>query len=122
MSVNNSSSIKLKKLLFIINHKFKFQIIYLLTKDKMRFGELKVSINNITQQLLTKLLKELERDSIITRKQYNGFPRRVEYSLSGLGISMKPMIKAMLKCEEINIKSINKVLKKKQLDSLYDYY
>ena len=88
----------------------------------MRFGGLKDTINNINQQMLTKMLRELERDNIIIRKKYDGFPRRVEYSLSGLGISMKPMINAMLKWEGKNIKSINKLLKKKQLDSLYDYY
>ena len=118
----NISNKPLKKLLYLVNNKFKFEIIFLLSKQTLRFGELKINLETITQQLLTKLLKELERDGIVIRKRYDGFPRKVEDSLSLFGSSLKLITSVMTKWEEKNIKNINKILKKKKLDSLYDYY
>jgi len=115
-------NIPLKKTLKLLDNKFKYEIIYNLTLNKMRFGEIKENIATITQQLLTKQLKQLEKDNLIARKQYNGFPRKVEYSLTSFGRSLKPLINIMKKWEEKNIKLINKQLKKKKLYSLYDYY
>ena len=115
-------NIPLKKILKLLDNKYKYEIIYNLTLNKMRFGEIKENIATITQQLLTKQLKQLEKDNLITRKKYNGFPRKVEYSLTSFGQSLKPLINIMKKWEEKNIKLINKQLKKKKLYSLYDYY
>lgn len=115
-------NIPLKKILKLLDNKYKYEIIYNLTLNKMRFGEIKDNIATITQQLLTKQLKQLEKDNLIARKKYNGFPRKVEYSLTSFGQSLKPLINIMKKWEEKNIKLINKQLKKKKLYSLYDYY
>ena len=115
-------NIPLKKILKLLDNKYKYEIIYNLTLNKMRFGEIKENIATITQQLLTKQLKQLEKDNLIARKKYNGFPRKVEYSLTSFGQSLKPLINIMKKWEEKNIKLINKQLKKKKLYSLYDYY
>lgn len=115
-------NIPLKKILKLLDNKYKYEIIYNLTLNKMRFGELKENIATITQQLLTKQLKQLEKNNLIARKKYNGFPRKVEYSLTSFGQSLKPLINIMKKWEEKNIKLINKQLKKKKLYSLYDYY
>ena len=115
-------NIPLKKILKLLDNKYKYEIIYNLTLNKMRFGEIKDNIATITQQLLTKQLKQLEKDNLIARKKYNGFPRKVEYSLTSFGRSLKPLINIMKKWEEKNIKLINKQLKKKKLYSLYDYY
>ena len=122
MAKKNLPNKPLKKILYLFDNKFKFEIIYLLVIKKRRFGELKIEIENITQQLLTKVLKDLVRDRIIDRNQYNGFPRKVEYSLTPFGNTLKPIINIMFKWEEKNIKTINKHLKKKKMDSLYDYY
>ena len=65
---------------------------------------------------------KIEKNNLIARKKYNGFPRKVEYSLTSFGQSLKPLINIMKKWEEKNIKLINKQLKKKKLYSLYDYY
>ena len=115
-------NIPLKKILKLLDNKYKYEIIYNLTLNKMRFGEIKENIATITQQLLTKQLNQLEKNNLIARKIYNGFPRKVEYSLTSFGRSLKPLINIMKKWEEKNIKLINKQLKKKKLYSLYDYY
>jgi len=112
----------LKKILSLLNNKYKFEIIYYLSFQKMRFGEIKENLGVITQQLLTKQLKQMEGNNLIIRKKYDGFPRKVEYSLTTLGCSLKPLVEVMLKWEKNNSKKINYLLKKKILDSIYDYY
>jgi len=112
----------LKKILNLLNNKYKFEIIYYLSFQKMRFGDIKESLGVITQQLLTKQLRQMEGNNLIIRKKYNGFPRKVEYSLTTLGRSLKPLVEVMLKWEKNNSKKINFLLKKKLLDSIYDYY
>ena len=105
----------------ILDNKFKFEIIYNLLKKKMRFGQIKI-ITNINQQLLTKLLKQLEKDKLIKKKIFNGFPRKVEYSISNLGLLFKPIFNSMVKWEEKNKKILLKNIKKRKIESLYDYY
>ena len=112
----------LKKILSLLNNKYKFEIIYYLSFQKMRFGEIKENLGVITQQLLTKQLKQMEGNNLIIRKKYDGFPRKVEYSLTTLGCSLKPLVEVMLKWEKNNSKKINYLLKKKFLNSIYDYY
>ena len=112
----------LQKILKLLDNKFKYEIIYNLSLNKMRFGEIKENLTIITQQLLTKQLKQLEKDNLIIRKKYLSFPRKVEYSLSSFGKSLKPLLNAMKKWEGKNIKLINKQLKKKKMSSIFDYY
>lgn len=88
----------------------------------MRFGELKTSLGDINQQLLTKLLKQLERDKIIKKKQYSGFPRKVEYSITSFGLIFKTVIDNLNRWEEKNLKILLKNIKKRKDNSLYDYY
>ena len=112
----------LKKILLFLNNRYKFEIIYNLSLQKMRFGEIKINLENITQQLLTKQLKEMEKDSLIVRKKYNQFPKKVEYSLSFLGRTLVPLVVSMNKWEETNVKKINIIVKKRLLNSIFDYY
>jgi DNA-binding HxlR family transcriptional regulator len=60
-----------------------------------RFGELKRSVVGITQSMLTSQLRELEDDSIITRKIYAEIPPRVEYTLTEFGLTLSPIIQSM---------------------------
>ena len=123
MLVRKKNNLKdFKKILFFLDHKYKIEIIYYLSIKKMRFGEIKENIEEITQQLLSKQLREMEKNNLLVRKKYEGFPRRVEYSLTTFGDSMKPLIQVMLKWEKDNSKKINYLLKKKNLDSIFDYY
>ena len=60
-----------------------------------RFNELKKDLEGISQKVLTDSLRSMEEDGIITRIVYAEVPPRVEYSLSELGESMRPIIKSM---------------------------
>jgi DNA-binding HxlR family transcriptional regulator len=61
----------------------------------MRYGELKREIAGITHKMLSSQLKALEKDGIITRKEYPQIPPKVEYSLSNHGKTLLPVLKAM---------------------------
>ena len=118
----NNHNLPLKHILNILDNKFKFEIIYYLIQKKMRFGEIKNSLFNINQQLLTKLLKQLEKDKLIKKKEFKGFPKKVEYSITIFGLLFKPLVDNMYKWEEKNKKILLKNINKKNSDSLYDYY
>ncbi|AWI06443.1 winged helix-turn-helix transcriptional regulator [Clostridium drakei] len=79
----------------ILSGKWKMSILWHLSKGVIRFNELQRLLNNITQKTLTLQLRELERDGIIYRKIYAEVPPKVEYGLSKLGESMKPILKSM---------------------------
>ena len=60
-----------------------------------RFGELKKSIGSVSQKVLTAQLREMERSGLLTRTVYPEVPPRVEYTLTDLGYSLKPILDAM---------------------------
>lgn len=60
-----------------------------------RFNELRKDLEGISQKVLTDSLRSMEKDGIITRTVYPEVPPKVEYALSELGESMRPIIKAM---------------------------
>lgn len=76
----------------VIGGKWKPPIIWLLLKGSMRFGELSKTMPDIALKVLSKQLKELEADGIITRKAYPEVPPRVEYSLTEKGASLRPAL------------------------------
>ena len=112
----------LKNILNLLDNKFKFEIIFYLIQNKMRFGEIKSSLFNINQQLLVKLLKQLEKDKLIKKKEFKGFPKKVEYSITLFGLLFKSLVNNMQKWEEKNQKVLVKNTNKKNVKSLYDYY
>ena len=112
----------LKNTLNLLDNKFKFEIIFYLTQNKMRFGEIKSGLLHINQQLLAKLLKQLEKDKLIKKKEFKGFPKKVEYNITFFGLLFKPLVDNMHKWEEKNKKTLLKNINKKNSDSLYDYY
>jgi len=71
-----------------------------------RFGELKKSIGSVSQKVLTAQLRDMEKSGLISRKVYAEVPPRVEYSLTPLGQSLKPILDRMVKWGE-NYKSQN---------------
>ena len=82
--------------LAVIGGRWKPVIIFLLLQNKvLRFGELKNTIEGITQRMLTNQLRELEHDKIVTRKVYAEVPPKVEYSLTDYGRSLEPIMIAM---------------------------
>ncbi len=60
-----------------------------------RFGELKKSIGNVSQKVLTAQLRQMEDSGLLTRMVYPEVPPRVEYTLTDLGRSLKPILDAM---------------------------
>ena len=79
-------------LLLMLQGKWKFQIIYeLCIKDPIRFGELKKAIDGITNTMLTTSLRELEKDGLVSRIQFNEIPPNVEYSLTEKGKALLPI-------------------------------
>ena len=79
----------------LIGSKWKLLILRNLMARPWRFNELLRSIPGISQKVLTDNLRALESDGIITRTVYPEVPPRVEYALSGLGDSMRPIMDAM---------------------------
>lgn len=79
----------------LIGSKWKLLIMRNLLVRPWRFNELQRSLEGISQKVLTDSLRSMEADGIITRTVYPEVPPRVEYALSDLGESMRPIIKAM---------------------------
>ena len=79
----------------LIGSKWKLLIMRNLLKRPWRFNELRRDLDGISQKVLTDSLRSMEEDGIITRTVYPEVPPRVEYALSELGESMRPIIQAM---------------------------
>ena len=79
----------------LIGSKWKLLIIRNLLDRPYRFNELKKSLEGISQKVLTDSLKSMEEDGLITRTVYPEIPPHVEYALSELGETMRPILDAM---------------------------
>lgn len=79
----------------LIGSKWKLLIMRNLLVRPWRFNELKRDLEGISQKVLTDSLRSMEADGIITRTVYPEVPPRVEYALSDLGESMRPIINSM---------------------------
>ena len=79
----------------LIGSKWKLLILRNLLVRPWRFNELRKGLDGISQKVLTDSLRSMEEDGIITRTVYPEVPPRVEYALSVLGESMRPIIKSM---------------------------
>ena len=81
--------------LTLISDKWKVLILRDLMDGTKRFGELKKSIGHVSQKVLTAQLRQMEENSLVNRKVYAEVPPRVEYTLTALGYSLKPILDAM---------------------------
>ena len=79
----------------LIGDKWKVLILRDLMPGTKRFGELKKSIGSVSQKVLTAQLRDMEERGLLTRKVYAEVPPRVEYTLTDLGYSLKPVLDAM---------------------------
>ena len=81
--------------LMLIGDKWKVLILRDLMPGTKRVGELKKSIGHVSQKVLTAQLRDMEASGLVHRQVYAEVPPRVEYSLTDLGKSLKPILDAM---------------------------
>ena len=81
--------------LMLISDKWKVLILRDLLPGTKRFGELKKSIGKVSQKVLTAQLRQMEESGLVKRTVYAEVPPRVEYTLTELGYSLKPVLDAM---------------------------
>ncbi|QAT27514.1 transcriptional regulator [Leuconostoc mesenteroides] len=79
----------------LLSSKWKVLIIRDLLPGTKRFSELKISVAGISQKMLAQSLREMEEDGLVVRQVFAVVPLKVEYSLSTLGQSMRPVIDSM---------------------------
>ncbi len=81
--------------LTLISDKWKVLILRDLLTGAKRFGQLKKSLDGVSQKVLTAQLRQMEQNGLLTRTAYPEAPPRVEYALTELGYSLKPVLDAM---------------------------
>ena len=79
----------------LIGSKWKLLIMRDLLSRPWRFNELKKDLDGISQKVLTDSLRSMEADGLLTRTVYPEVPPRVEYTLTELGCSLRPILEAM---------------------------
>ena len=82
--------------LMLIGDKWKVLILRELLGGTKRFGELKKAIGSVSQKVLTAQLRDMEAKGLLTRTVYAEVPPRVEYTLTGTGHSLKPILDSMV--------------------------
>lgn len=82
--------------LLLIGDKWKVLILRDLMNGTKRFGELKKSIGHVSQKVLTAQLRDMEKSGLVSRKVYAEVPPRVEYTLTEVGYSLRPVLNAMM--------------------------
>lgn len=81
--------------LSLIGSKWKVLILRELLAGTRRFGELQRGVGHVSQKVLTSQLRAMEADGLVHREMFAEVPPRVEYSLTPLGMSLRPVIEAM---------------------------
>ncbi|OOM05900.1 winged helix-turn-helix transcriptional regulator [Clostridium saccharobutylicum] len=80
----------------LIGNRWKVLIMRDLLEGTKRFGELKKSVGSITQKVLTQNLRDMEESGLVIRKVYAEVPPRVDYTLTEVGYSLKPVLDSMI--------------------------
>ena len=111
--MKNTIECPAERAIYFLGGKWKIRIVFLLYQNKKnRFGEIKKWFKTITQQMLSKQLKELEIDGLINRKVYQVVPPKVEYSLTEFGVSVIPILKSFSDWNKKNSRTISLKLNK----------
>lgn len=100
----------LNKVQKIVAGKWKLSLLWYISSEKRRFGEITRIFPQITQSMLTKQLRELESDGLLHREVYREVPPRVEYSLTSLGEKFMPILESMSEWGDINLNKIDNVI------------
>lgn len=91
----NPADCPMVKTINLIGGKWKPVILHMLCEGTLRFGEIKKQIPPVSQKMLTQQLRELEADGIVHRQVYAEVPPRVEYSMTELGNTLKPVLQGL---------------------------
>ena len=111
--MKNITECPAERAIYFLGGKWKIRIIFLLYQNKkIRFGQIKKILQTITQQMLSKQLKELELDGLINRKVYQVVPPKVEYTLTDFGSSVIPILKSFSHWNKKNSRTISLKLNK----------
>ena len=86
--------------LAMIGGRWKIPIIFHLLEGRKRFTELARALHGVTQKMLTQQLREMARNGLVERTVFAQVPPRVEYSLTDLGMSIRPVVDAMCRWGE----------------------
>jgi DNA-binding HxlR family transcriptional regulator len=97
-----------RQVLDCIADKWSVLVVGLLMEGTRRFGELRASIEGVSQKMLTQTLRSLERDGLIDRRVFPTVPPRVEYSLTPLGRSLARIVDDLRCWSEENIDEVLK--------------
>ena len=84
-----------EKTIKMIGGRWKVSILWLLMSGTKRYSEIRKFRKEMTEKMLTQQLRELQKDNLINRKVYAVVPPKVEYSLTPLGKSLKPILKVL---------------------------
>jgi len=102
-----------ERAIYFLGGKWKIRILFTLFNNKtVRFNEIKRVLKTITQQMLSKQLKELETDGIVNRKVHQVVPPKVEYSLTEFGLSVIPILRFFSDWNKRNTRTISLKLNK----------
>lgn len=108
MKKNSKFKCPVEATISLIGGKYKAVILWNLIDKTLRFGELSKRVTSATPKMLTQQLRELEDDNLIKRTIYPVVPPKVEYSLTGFGKSIVPILDAMCNWGTGYLNSINK--------------
>ncbi|BDI33315.1 transcriptional regulator [Capsulimonas corticalis] len=103
---DDTSGCPLRDILDRVGDKWSVLAIVGLKDGRMRFSDLRRSIEGISQRMLTQTLRQLERDGLITRTVYPSVPARVEYELTALGVTLIEPLTALARWSENNRRAI----------------
>ncbi|GLZ02795.1 transcriptional regulator [Actinomadura sp. NBRC 104412] len=90
-----------------VGDKWSLHVISVLNERTMRFGELRRSVDGISQRMLTVTLRSLERDGIVHRTLYPEIPPRVEYGLTALGKTLLEAVSTFIQWAETHVDEID---------------
>jgi DNA-binding HxlR family transcriptional regulator len=85
----------LEAALAVVGGKWKPIVLWHLTPGPRRFGELRRLVTGISEKMLVQQLREMESDGIVARKDFREIPPRVEYSLTGFGVSLSEALRPL---------------------------
>jgi len=114
----HNSSCPIGNTLGIIAGRWKPDILWHLQDGKMRFNQLQRAIGGVSQKMLTQQLRELQRDGLVIRTQYEEIPPRVEYNLTILANSLKPLFDSIVNWSNEHAETIHQA--RIEYDQLFD--